>query len=232
LIGVEQKLIVANNKENDDPLRGIFLNTWLDSYIEKAQSIYRDLVANGVHSLQRVLSQLDPLLQILRNRIPAQAEKSRALSAGASLLKILKSYSIDQNTPDSRTAILHDLDCAFLSFLSRLGEIISQPAMKELVSTADVIFCTLASSGSCLLKKSRKRIDDLVIDEAAAASEVECCLPFFFSPKRLLIVGDPLQLPAIIFSNQAKLWGLEKSMHHRLMYECNHPHTMLDLQYR
>eukprot|EP00590_Aulacoseira_subarctica_P008935 CAMPEP_0172434892 /NCGR_PEP_ID=MMETSP1064-20121228/70878_1 /TAXON_ID=202472 /ORGANISM="Aulacoseira subarctica , Strain CCAP 1002/5" /LENGTH=354 /DNA_ID=CAMNT_0013183151 /DNA_START=2291 /DNA_END=3355 /DNA_ORIENTATION=- len=104
--------------------------------------------------------------------------------------------------------------------------------MVELVSTADVIFCTLATSGISLLKHSRKGIDDLVIDEAAAATEVECCIPFFLHPKRLLVVGDPLQLPATIFSQQAKLWGLEKSMHHRLMYECNHPHTMLDLQYR
>jgi hypothetical protein len=65
----------VNIEEKDDPLRGFFLNSLLNSFIETAQSMYLDLVANGVHSLQRVGSQLDPLLQILCNRIPAQAEK-------------------------------------------------------------------------------------------------------------------------------------------------------------
>ena len=240
MVGVEQELIVANNEEDtvgdssfiDPSLRGFFLYTWLDCFIEKAQSIYLDLVANGVHSHHRVLNKLNPLLQILRSRILVQAQSSKSLSAGESLLQILKSSSINQDTPDCRTATLHDLNCAFSCFLSRLGVIKSQPAMVELVSTADIIFCTLATSGISLLKHSRKGIHDLVIDEAAAATEVECCIPFFLHPKRLLVVGDPLQLPATIFSQQAKVWGLEKSMHHRLMYECNQPHTMLDLQYR
>ena len=75
LIGFRRKFIVVNIEEKDDPLRGFFLNSLLNSFIETALSMYLDLVANGVHSLQRVGSQLDPLLQILCNRIPAQAEK-------------------------------------------------------------------------------------------------------------------------------------------------------------
>ena len=80
--------------------------------------------------------------------------------------------------------------------------------------------------------KRSKQIDYLLIDEAAAATEAECCIPFLLRPKKLLAVGDPKQLPATIISQYARDMGLDKSMHHRLMYECNVKYTMLDVQYR
>jgi senataxin len=75
-------------------------------------------------------------------------------------------------------------------------------------------------------------IDDLVVDEAAAATEPELYIPFHLQPKRLLIVGDPLQLPATVMSPRATNLGLAKSLHERLMYDCKYDHIMLDVQYR
>lgn len=80
--------------------------------------------------------------------------------------------------------------------------------------------------------KNAPDIDDLVIDEAAAATEPELCIPFHLKPKRLLCVGDPLQLPATVLSRRATELGLARSLHDRLMYQCQFDHIMLDVQYR
>ena len=101
----------------------------------------------------------------------------------------------------------------------------------EILATADVIFCTLSTSGVSAMKRTR-RIDDLFIDEAAAATEPEICIPFHLGPTRMLAVGDPKQLPAMVVSKHAAAMGLAKSMHERLMFDCRKEHIMLDVQYR
>jgi hypothetical protein len=103
--------------------------------------------------------------------------------------------------------------------------------IRELMESADVIFCTLASAGSSIVKYSSS-IDDLIVDEAAAATEPELYIPFHLNPSRLLVVGDPLQLPATVLSRSAERMGLGKSLHERLMYDIGCDHIMLDVQYR
>jgi senataxin len=101
----------------------------------------------------------------------------------------------------------------------------------QLMQSAHVIFCTLASAGGGVLKKAT-RIDDLIVDEAAAATEPELYIPFHLQPQRLLVVGDPLQLPATVLSRRAMDLGLAKSLHERLMFDCKYDHVMLNIQYR
>jgi superfamily I DNA and/or RNA helicase len=102
---------------------------------------------------------------------------------------------------------------------------------KQLLLSANVIFCTLASAGGAVMRKT-SRIDDLIVDEAAAATEPELCIPLHLRPKRLLAVGDPLQLPATVLSRRAMDLGLAKSLHERLMHECEFDYVMLNVQYR
>jgi senataxin len=80
--------------------------------------------------------------------------------------------------------------------------------------------------------KNTTGIDDLIVDEAAAATEPELYIPFHLQPKRLLAVGDTLQLPATVMSRRAMDLGLAKSLHERLMYDCKYDHIMLNVQYR
>jgi superfamily I DNA and/or RNA helicase len=89
----------------------------------------------------------------------------------------------------------------------------------------------LASAGGSVIKKTTP-IDDLIVDEAAAATEPELYIPFQLKPKRLLAVGDPDQLPPTVISRRANAMGYAKSLHERLMYDCKYDHIMLDIQYR
>lgn len=123
--------------------------------------------------------------------------------------------------------------------LSHLNHIInsirdwkSDHIWQELLGSAHIVFCTLASAGASILRKAIAEVNDLIVDEAAAATEPEMYIPFQFRPERLLAVGDPKQLPATVTSQMAIERGLSRSLHERLMYDCNYKHIMLDVQYR
>ena len=96
--------------------------------------------------------------------------------------------------------------------------------------TVTSAFLSFVCSG--MLMKTTPAVDDLVIDEAAAATEPELCIPFHLNPKRMLCVGDPRQLPATVLSRRALQLGLDQSLHERLMDHCGFEHIMLDVQYR
>ena len=178
-------------------MRGFFLYTWLQSFIAKAQNIFRNMCSSYYRkNLHLLLNDLSSLFQQLYHSIPMQAEKTKSLQTLRTMIDAVQEIlsNSEQGNADT-TCHWQNITEAFNSFLLNVSKIDEKNAMKELVSTANIIFCTLHTSGISLLKYSRK-IDDLVIDEAAAATEVDCCIPFFLRPSRLLVVGDPQQLPA------------------------------------
>jgi hypothetical protein len=118
-----------------------------------------------------------------------------------------------------------------MKLLQELKDIPPDLTWRTLLGRADVIFCTLVSAGGVVFQHTSK-IHDLIIDEAAAATEPEICIPLHLQPKRIMAVGDPKQLPATVLSRKAMQLGLDKSLHERLMYDCGYEHIMLDVQYR
>jgi hypothetical protein len=98
--------------------------------------------------------------------------------------------------------------------IGHLKEMPNDKVWKDLMNSADVIFCTLACAGGMVFKRTN-RINDLIVDEAAASTEPELYIPFHLNPSRLLAVGDPLQLPATVMSRRAVELGLAKSLHER-----------------
>lgn len=123
--------------------------------------------------------------------------------------------------------------------ISDVSNLSQDPKMRRLLAsyllrTADVIFCTLATTGSPIFKGNggMLRIGDLIVDEASCASEAEVVIPFQLNPSRAMFVGDPLQLPATIKSPKAKLFKLGRSVQERLTMELRLPSIMLNQQYR
>lgn len=60
----------------------------------------------------------------------------------------------------------------------------------DLMKSADVVFCTLCSSASRVMRLTGESIEALIVDEAAAATEPDLHIPFHLRPSRLLVVGD------------------------------------------
>ncbi|CAN0438690.1 unnamed protein product, partial [Ectocarpus sp. 12 AP-2014] len=102
----------------------------------------------------------------------------------------------------------------------------------------------LAATNLAKTKKGRKKakaaaregqtilgFDAVVMDEAAQAVEPSSMIPLKYNPRAVIMVGDPAQLPATIFSKDAQRANYAQSLFLRLQ-RGGHPKTMLDTQYR
>lgn len=101
-----------------------------------------------------------------------------------------------------------------------------------LLQRAQIVFCTLVSSGRPWLQKHIHRVDVVIVDEAAQCTVPETLIPLKFNPRTLLHVGDPRQLPATIKSRAAQERGYGDSLMLRMMETRGQPFKLLNTQYR
>jgi senataxin len=112
-----------------------------------------------------------------------------------------------------------------------IRELDQQMVVQDLLNSADVIFCTLSTTGSLPMRRMEP-VSDLIVDEASASTEPELMIPLHTKPDKLLLVGDPRQLPATVKSPVATKFGLGQSLQERLMFDNRFDYTLLDVQYR
>lgn len=229
LLGDEDKILEnesrtrGNVTSENSKLRENFLYTFIDAIKDEYLYVRKVLDKAKFGSYDRIQKIVCRLNNLLMQKV---TDKDVIASAG-SIVKLIKKFS---KSRDKRypTEIINKIDL----IVGMIGAWNQDVIWQKVLRSADVVFCTLGSSGSSVLKKMIGKIDDLVVDEAAAATEPEIYIPFQYLPRRLLCVGDPKQLPATIISQFAEKMGLSKSLHERLMYDCNYDHIMLDTQYR
>jgi hypothetical protein len=176
-------------------------------------------------------------VRLMRN-LPRWSEASGAANLSRKLLNFLNEGDVSGAFAYTKTLVklLKD-ECAESSSDSENDKVKDRrrvraaDAVPELLASAVIVFCTLSTAGSALMKKNRK-FDDWIVDEAAAATEPELLIPLHLNPFRLLVVGDPKQLPASVSSPFSEQWGLGRSLHERLTVDLGRSQTMLDVQYR
>jgi len=95
----------------------------------------------------------------------------------------------------------------------------------SLLLEASVVCATLSSSVSDFV--TLKRFDLVIIDEACQATEIGTLVPLRFNPSKVILIGDPCQLPPTVFSQKGYLYS---SLFERLV--CHQPAVMLTEQYR
>ncbi|TDH73008.1 hypothetical protein CCR75_003769 [Bremia lactucae] len=112
----------------------------------------------------------------------------------------------------------------------KLSQSTRQSLEVSFLDTAHIVFTTLSSAGVAALDASA-RYDVLVVDEAAQAVELSTIIPMKFGSKQCVLVGDPQQLSATVFSRNSSQSLYERSLFERLE-SCKHPVHMLRTQYR
>lgn len=105
------------------------------------------------------------------------------------------------------------------------------PIKREIMMEANVICATLSYAGSKDIVNFGADFESVVVDEAAQATEPSVLIPLQTGCKRLVLVGDPQQLPATVFSKAAATRGYDKSLFQRLADE-SFPVQQLSVQYR
>jgi superfamily I DNA and/or RNA helicase len=105
----------------------------------------------------------------------------------------------------------------------------------QILFEAEVVGSTLSSSGKQhfldYIIKENVLFHTTIIDEAAQTTEPASLIPLRFGCRRLVLVGDPRQLPATVLSRSAERAGLGRSLFERLE-QAEHEVVMLTVQYR
>jgi len=242
LIGVEDKLISSSDEgfiSSESSLRNIFAYTWLDtvkihcktiiSSLEKYMKTMSGSIIDRVKALaSKLCDKLDLGLPSARNAGRCAFNVLEHLDSASAAVLMANTTPHDEFNSIAKVEADRALNSA-KELANTLDEIDSPVA--ELLATARVVFCTLSTAGASILKQT-KRFEDMLVDEAAAATEPELCIPFHLRPQRLLAVGDPAQLPPTIMSRHAADSGLSISLHERLMNLVGSEYIMLDQQYR
>merc|ERR1712029_892248 len=98
-------------------------------------------------------------------------------------------------------------------------------SMKEVLENADIIVSTLNSSLNNQMTQhffdprnnyNHRRFSVCIMDEASQCIEPEGLIPFSLGFNKLVMVGDPEQLPATVRSKTAKKHSLDTAMFSRL----------------
>lgn len=99
----------------------------------------------------------------------------------------------------------------------------------ELFDEARVVACTLVGAANRVLMN--KRFTTLFIDEAAQALEAACWIPLG-KTDRVILAGDPCQLPPTIKCIEAARGGLERTLIQKLVDSKPDTVSLLKIQYR
>ena len=102
---------------------------------------------------------------------------------------------------------------------------------QELLLGAKIICSTLSIAGSNTLLTLNQKFDTVIIDEAGQSVEVSSIIPLKYNCERLILVGDPKQLNATVFSRSAMKYNYDLSLFRRFQ-ESGQEVTILKTQYR
>ncbi|XP_011786821.1 PREDICTED: probable helicase senataxin [Colobus angolensis palliatus] len=119
---------------------------------------------------------------------------------------------------------------------SKIKEVQGRPQKTQniIILESHVICCTLSTSGGLLLESAFRGqggvpFSCVIVDEAGQSCEIETLTPLIHRCNKLILVGDPKQLPPTVISMKAQEYGYDQSMMARFcrLLEENVEHNMI-----
>ncbi|CAM0147896.1 unnamed protein product [Urochloa decumbens] len=148
-------------------------------------------------------------------------------------------FMYNNGEPDSRNSSIITLGKARLKCLEQLNTLLNclklpLTSSKRIIrdfctENASIIFCTVSSSSKVIINK---KLELLVIDEAAQLKECETLIPLRLQTlKHTVLIGDECQLPATVKSTVCTDALFGRSLFERLS-SLGHRKHLLNVQYR
>ena len=161
------------------------------------------------------------------SRPSSRPSSPTAAAAAAPLDERRGGRPIDGTTASSAGAVARSAIGSLERSTQRLLE-------SEVLERAHIVFCTLSGAGDLALQRLAEisgGFETAIFDEAAQAAELATLIPLQYGARRVVLVGDPQQLPATVLSLEAKRRGYDTSLFERLQ-RGGYPSHMLRTQYR
>ncbi|CAF3993783.1 unnamed protein product [Rotaria magnacalcarata] len=105
---------------------------------------------------------------------------------------------------------------------------------EKILNKAKVIVSTLNNCASSRLSPLVGKVDFVIIDEASQSLMADCFIPNRFKCAKVILVGDPMQLPPTVLSEAGRDYGLNRSLYEHIHQTLKDYHriTTLNVQYR
>ncbi|KAH3744837.1 tRNA-splicing endonuclease positive effector [Pelomyxa schiedti] len=206
--GIRDRMLLIRGAENRDPLHDdIAFDFLMDSHL----SLH--ILSNEIRKEEPNMLKVNTLKKELKQKINRLNPDLRAIM-GARLEFI---NSIQLNLPE-RPALPMDTDYA---------------PLPHYTSGARLVFATTSMVASGVMHsvmQNAPSFDIVIVDEAGHCTEQAILLPLKYATK-LVLIGDPLQLPPLVVSHEAKRAAFNRSMMERLI-QSGHHNILLKKQYR
>jgi hypothetical protein len=150
--------------ENERSMESIFLFTWIQCIIRGYQKIQSYFVP-GSHARGLSIEDLYIMSQRLGKRL------SNSLPDLPKEIKELTEKLTDRLKTVKFGGPEHGLGALLENLAKALKTFEKESIWSRLVNSADIIFCTLAAAGGSVFRQSMLQVTDLIVDEAAAATE-------------------------------------------------------------
>ncbi|OMJ84448.1 hypothetical protein SteCoe_14461 [Stentor coeruleus] len=111
-----------------------------------------------------------------------------------------------------------NLQCLFKEKFSNKDAVDKKKQVESnILNRANIVFTTLSGAAGKEMVYLKHDFDYVIIDEACQSVELSTLIPLQYNAKVAILVGDPNQLPATIFSNYSKKSKYDRSLFERLM---------------
>lgn len=206
----------------------------------KAISLEELVEANANHKL-------DSIKRKHTSRVKELEDELSACDTEISNLRFMKREKEIPNLELKIAKLLKELEnCKTTEEVSSKREVseASKRNMRyELLKNADVILTTLNSCQrsplDALFKNGTADLSFhcVIVDEASQCCEPELLMPLCYRIYRMILIGDPMQLPATVISRYAQEFDFGRSLFERFFtyfggYDSSSPIAMLTDQYR
>jgi senataxin len=215
------KLVRVGNREKDklelkqrgQPERGTPVSEVVR--ISLQELVARQLLEQGLQEDRAALNSIRKKLDKIETKLAWAHRKDDKMSAER-LRQERKDACAALNREKTTTALFEDK--------KRHSEI-------DILQNADVIFATLSGAACKCMEKLNRSFEYVIIDEACQAVELTALIPLQYHARKVVLIGDPQQLPATTFSDTAVKANYNRSLFERLMTS-GVPVHMLNEQYR
>ncbi|CAE8627439.1 unnamed protein product [Polarella glacialis] len=188
--------------------------------------------SEGPGKLARVLETVWTLFpamsRLLQSVKSIKSQMCAAVGAGGSAL----SFPDGADEPVWEASQVQPLQRALVDFRDACFQVqtLNSEDLRALILRGSVlVFSTITVAGRPMI--SRMGIGTVIVDEACQSRELETMIVMRSHIQRLVLVGDPRQLPSTVFSVKAKTMRFDRSLFERLVGIGQEKHMLLR-QYR